>query len=379
MNLLSQIIIKRLPGNCFIQLLQGDLSEITAEHATDILVMSAFPGNYIALPGSLIKALEDKGLSVESLANDKETDLRKQLNCWLSKPLSTADQQKFNFKRILCFEPGEKIKEPDETVGDIFRCINTFAFEEENNVLSMPIIATGYQQVPLQKILPALMEASMFWLNNGLPLRTINLVVHNPRKAEIALPIFEKYKSNMEDLKPQPGRTRGQVGSTPSFWDKIKDFFSRIQPVIAPIVPSVKPAPANEYDYFISYAHVHSKEIALFVETLKKMNNTLNIFYDKETIPPGGLWLKQISMAIQQADKVLVFLSPDYDNSPVCWDEFQCAKLVEYNRKKSIIQTVYLYGYKETEMPPIMGIYSYIDCREGSTEKLEACVQQLLK
>ena len=52
---------------------------------------------------------------------------------------------------------------------------------------------------------------------------------------------------------------------------------------------------------------------------------------------------------------------------------------MEYNRKKSIIQTVYLYGYKETEMPPIMGIYSYIDCREGSTEKLNACIQQLLK
>ncbi|MGZ8554565.1 MAG: toll/interleukin-1 receptor domain-containing protein, partial [Chitinophagaceae bacterium] len=97
------------------------------------------------------------------------------------------------------------------------------------------------------------------------------------------------------------------------------------------------------------------------------------------SIPPGGLWIQQISAAIQQANKVLIFLSPDYDNSPVCWDEFQCAKLMEYNRKKSIIQTVYLYGHKETEMPVIMGIYSYIDCREGSTEKIQQCVQKLLK
>ena len=77
--------------------------------------------------------------------------------------------------------------------------------------------------------------------------------------------------------------------------------------------------------------------------------------------------------------KYLFFFSPEYDKSPVCWDEFQCAKLMEYNRKKSIIQTVYLYGYKETEMPPIMGIYSYIDCREGSVEKLKACVQLLVQ
>jgi hypothetical protein len=52
---------------------------------------------------------------------------------------------------------------------------------------------------------------------------------------------------------------------------------------------------------------------------------------------------------------------------------------MEYNRKKSIIQTVYLYGHKKTEMPLIMGIYSYIDCREGNTEKIQQCVQQLLK
>ena len=57
----------------------------------------------------------------------------------------------------------------------------------------------------------------------------------------------------------------------------------------------------------------------------------------------------------------------------------QCAKLMEYNRKKSMIQTVYLYGYKETEMPLIMGIYSYIDCREGSREKIADCIDKLLK
>jgi TIR domain len=133
------------------------------------------------------------------------------------------------------------------------------------------------------------------------------------------------------------------------------------------------------YNYFLSHAHVHAKEIQLFVDELNGENKTLSVFYDKDSILPGGLWIQEISSAIQQAEKVLVFLSPDYDRSPVCWDEFQCAKLIEYNRKKSVIQTIYLYGYKETEMPPIMGIYSYIDCREGNAEKLKACVKQLLK
>ena len=162
MKLLSQISIERSEDTAVIQLLQGDLSTIPAEYATDILVMSAFPGDYIALKGSLIYALNEKGLSVEALAMNKQTDLRSQLHCWLSKPLSLSDQQKFNFKKILCFEPGEKIKEPEEVVSDIFRCINSFAFDEENNEVAMPIIGTGYQQVPIEKMLPALLQACYF-------------------------------------------------------------------------------------------------------------------------------------------------------------------------------------------------------------------------
>ena len=405
MKLLSQINIQRTQGSTVVQLLQGDLSAIPAEHATDILVMSAFPGDYTALPGSLILALEEKGLNVKELALDKEVDLRKQLNCWLSKPLSPDAQQKFNFKRILCFEPGDKIKEPEEVVGDIFRCINTFAFDEDKNEIIMPIIATGYQKITLQKILPALLQAANFWLKNGLPIKCIKLVVHRPEQVQQALTIFiEKLITDQQARKAAKEENNPQRGIQPqpaplpapaliSFWNKIKNAFKKetINPQAvnpAPVNPSVINSPAvnpgtdevkKRYDYFLSYAHVHSKEVQHFVDELKNKNKAVNVFYDKDSIPPGGLWIQQISAAIQQSDKVLVFLSPDYDNSPVCWDEFQCAKLMEYNRKKSIIQTVYLYGYKETEMPPIMGIYSYIDCREGSTEKLNACIQQLLK
>ncbi len=379
MQLLSQINIQRSQDNTVIQLLQGDLSAIPTEHAVDILAMSAFPGTYIALTGSLIDALDDRGLNVEALAEEKEVDLRKQLDCWLSKPLSAADQQKFNFKRILCFEPGEKIKEPEEVVGDIFRCINTFAFDEDKNDLAMPIIATGYQKIPMQKILPALLKAACFWLQNGLPVKSLKLVVYRNEQAEEALPIFETFKNAMQEAAPPP-RERS-AGTKDESAEQIMPQDLDIEKEIddSPVnIPEAEPTKQG-YDYFLSYAHVHSKNVQYFVDELKTKNKALNIFYDKDSIPPGGLWIQQISAAIQKADKVLIFLSPDYDKSPVCWDEFQCAKLMEYNRKKSIIQTIYLYGHKETEMPLIMGIYSYIDCREGSDEKINACIQQLLK
>jgi hypothetical protein len=374
MKLLSQISIERPEDTAVIQLLQGDLSAIPAEHATDILVMSAFPGDYIALKGSLIDALNKKGLSMEALAMTKETDLRSQLHCWLSKPLSLPDQQKFNFKKILCFEPGEKIKEPAEVVSDIFRCINSFAFDEENNELAMPIIGTGYQKVSIEIMLPALLQACYFWLKNGLPIQSIKLVVHSKEKSRQARILFKTFQNSLPKQQYYPLQDKPSLPpSSGNVLKKLDDLLAEAN--IKPQIPPLK----KGYDYFLSYAHVHSKEVQLFVDELKKKNSNLTVFYDKDSIPAGGLWIQQISAAIQQADKVLVFLSPDYDNSPVCWDEFQCAKLMEYNRKKSIIQTVYLYGHKEKEMPLIMGIYSYIDCREGSTEKLQQCVQQLLK
>lgn len=387
MQLLSQIKIQHAANTAAIELLLGDLSAIPDEHRTDILVMSAFPGEYSALEGSLIRALLDKGLSVADLALDKEVDLRNQLSCWLSKPLSAADQQKFNFKQILCFEPGDKIKEPQEVVGDIFRCINTFAFDEDKNELAMPIIASGYQKVSMQKILPALLEASCFWLKNGLPIKSIKLVLYRNEQAQEALPIFDAFKNKIQPDRahiniPQPARSPATLADEDGPSHQIKNRKDKSIKEAVEGTPDKSPetgAPEKGYHYFLSYAHVHAKEVQYFVDKLKTKNNNLSIFYDKDSIPPGGLWIQQISAAIQQADKVLVFLSPDYDKSPVCWDEFQCAKLMEYNRKKNAIQTIYLYGYKETEMPLIMGIYSYIDCREGSKEKINDCIDRLLK
>lgn len=369
MKLLSEIKLTRSNSTATIQLLQGDLTALPPQHETDLLVMSAFPGDYIALEGSLIQAFYKKGLSMEEVSHNKAVDLRSQLHCWLSNPLSERDQQKFNIKQVLCFEPGEKIKQPQEVVGDIFRCINNFAFDDDHNVVAMPIIATGYQKIPLKKILPALLQASHFWLTNGLPLDCLKLVVHSDDKAQEAMAIFKEFKNHVEgSFTEKPLGSSDIPPLAPSLAKE--EYKSRDVPI---------PPPTKKgYDYFLSYAHAHSKEVQLFVDALKLKNNTLSVFYDRDSIPPGGLWIQQISAAIQQADKVLVFLSPEYDKSPVCWDEFQCAKLMEYNRKKSIIQTVYLFGYKDTEMPPIMGIYSYIDCREGDAEKLQACVQQLL-
>jgi hypothetical protein len=397
MQLISTI---RTPNNRqgVIELLLGDLSAIPREQAVDLLVVSAYPGDYTPVEGSLMGCLANKGLSLRELANHKKTDLRAQLGCWISRPLSKEQQDRLNIGSILCFEPDMKSNKPEEVVGNIFRCINSFAFDDEYNSIALPIVATGHQKIPLQTMLPVLLDAAYFWLQHGLPLDAIKLAIYSEDKLAIAKKLFEQAKRKYEQPKKgmvkknlesfstgesgpnrvgedTPPFTTGRSGGTAVAPPKP----SAAAPAATAPAPQGPPAVVNStasYDFFISYAHKHTSLVNTFVEAMLNINPQLNIFYDRTSIPPGGLWIKQISDAIQKAKKVLVLLSPDYTNSPVCWDEFQCAKLIEYNNKTQVIQTVYLYN--DAALPPIMGIYSWIDCREGDLQKLQQATGVLL-
>ena len=73
-----------------IQLLQGDLARLSADHSVDILVVSAFANDYLPTPSSLIGALDRVGLSVAALAV-RATDSRYEgavLVSWSSSPIT---------------------------------------------------------------------------------------------------------------------------------------------------------------------------------------------------------------------------------------------------------------------------------------------------
>lgn len=394
MQQLAQIIIPRSTGDATIQLLLGDLSAIPAEHAVDILVVSAFPNDYTPLKGSLFLALQEKGLSMNELAANKQTDLVPQLGCWISQTLSKEQQDMFHFKRVLCFEPRQQNAEPQSVVGNIFRCINTFAFDDENDEVAMPMLATGYQRIALEKMLPALLDSAIFWLTNGLPLKSIKFVLHTQEQADTALAIFNTYENSAGKkilfIPVAPFVTAPQPASS---IENIRESFSggghsiviprapaMELPVEAPtqVVPERVPQVTENsaYDYFISYSHRQDKEVKAFVNAFLEKKKELNIFYDRSSIPAGGLWLKKISEAIQHAKNVVCILTPDYITSDVCWDEFQCAKVMELRTKKSIIKTINF--IQDENLPPMMAIYSYIDCTEANLEKLTKSIEQLL-
>ena len=143
LKLLDEVVFTQIPEKRRIQLCLGDLSKLEASDEVDLLVVSAFPGAYDPIPGSLIGALHGAGLSISELANDMAVDLRSSFSCWVSKPLQCQPDGP-HIKRVLCYEPLTK-GEPHELVGDIFRSLAPFVGDiPPVRTVALPLVAAGY-------------------------------------------------------------------------------------------------------------------------------------------------------------------------------------------------------------------------------------------
>lgn len=129
-----------------IALYEGDLTAIPKEHRADILVVSAFPDNYVPTSTSLIGSLYSRGLSVDDLAKVKAHDLRATCGFWLSNPIDGAAAA-LNVGRIACFEP-LMLGSAASIVGDLFRGLFPFLDDRKDQVVAMPVLAAGNQGSP---------------------------------------------------------------------------------------------------------------------------------------------------------------------------------------------------------------------------------------
>lgn len=127
--------------------------------------------------GTLIAALEHRGLSVSRTCGTKGRGPATVLLLLVVREV--IDQPDAGFQRILCFEPAYRGK-ATEADGDIFRSIIRFTTGQPPiNSIAMPLVATGDQGEDRNKMLRALVDAAVHWLNTGMPLDRINIVLHS--------------------------------------------------------------------------------------------------------------------------------------------------------------------------------------------------------
>lgn len=334
MELLESIGIQGKPEKR-VELYKGDLTTIQSDDAVDLLVISAFPDDYIPTPTSLIGALHKKGPSVASLAINKADDMRSNYSCWLSQEFSPPSNGLL-FRRILCFEPLVR-GNPPEVVGDIFRALTPIlGAHSDIKSIAMPILAAGDQGYSVTEMLDPLLEAALHWLENGLPLERIKIIAYSDKQAKEANAFFLK-KKKIYDQSKKPSSTAEM-----------------------------------EYDVFISYAREDSTQVEYLERALARERPNIRIFLDRKDINIGTPWQPQIFESLDKCRRVVAMFSPSYLKSKVCKEEFNIAWVRSRETEQdNIIFPMYIFS---ADLPTYMKYRGYVDCREGDENKItEAC------
>lgn len=340
MQLLDTLTVQSAIGEHRIELYMGDLSNMPADHAVDVLVASSFPNQYRPTKTSLIGALQRRGVSVRQLADDKAVDMREFASCWLSKPIESPEYEGIRFKQLLCFEPKERGK-AGEVVGDIFRALLPFVFGPPNiRSVAMPMVATGKQGTPTADLLDALIDNAVNWLSRGTPIDVIKVVEYDPFKA---------------------GEMKGAFGFLKRRYRKAANN---------PVEHGVD---GFNYDVFISYSRKNQTEADWLYEALKKQRPDLKVFIDRVSMRAGSSWQQKLYKALDDSRRVIPLLSPDYVASAICQEELNIA--IARNRdNEGVLMPIYLY---QAKLPTYIKLLNYIDCREGDYDKLSAALAHL--
>ncbi|XP_028416557.1 uncharacterized protein LOC114540636 [Dendronephthya gigantea] len=323
-------------GDCSIQLCIGDIIEIPKEDKVNVLVISAFPDDYVPTPPSLIGQLYNRlNIDVRVLAKDKEEDLRSLHSCWWSKPLPDH----LSFEKILCFEGGFKVgKTSPQVVGDIFRCLVPAMGNEETRVV-MPLLAAGAQKFSKKQMLEELVTAAIHWIETGLSLRCLKIVLLEREHENTELILrFKKMKESY-----QKGRM-----------EKQKEHLS-------------------EYDIYLSYCEEDKGRTEFIIQCLQKNSKSIKVFSKLQELDMYESWQQQLYDTITSCKRVVALITPAYLKSTSCSEQFNIALCL--NRKLHHKFLIPLLLSHVSYMPMYMGITQYIDCREHDAEKIgEACV-----
>ncbi len=350
MRLIAELPVPSPDGARSIQLFQGDLTAVPTQYASDLLVVSAFQGNYRPTPGTLIRALYAKGLLVDDLALHKEVDLRKDFACWLSKEIEPPIEG-IPFRRILGFEPEVRGRAP-EVVGDIFRALEPFVHGPPHiRSVSLPLVATGSQGYSPKEILPPLLEASWHRLSLGHPLKTIRIVAHSDENTALAKTLF---------VPPRAKRDR-------NIWQWM---FGRRG--AARNVPRSARPDGSQYDVFVSYSRVDKQAAKCVAQALVQQG--LRVFIDEAEIEVGSSWQQAIFDALEVCRATVVVYSPHFTQSKVCKDEFNIAMILRRRKGDHFIHPVLV---RDVELPAYMELLNYDDCRVDDAQKLRVSAEKL--
>ena len=140
------------------------LSDITKlKIPINVLIVSAFKGNYHPIKGTIIGSLLDDGINVENLANTPEYDLRNSKGVWLSQKTDNEHIQRIACTEILYYNGQKDTDTPDinlkKQISSIFSLLAACVYDGiKIETIAMSVLGTGAQKFSPNVVIPILIE-----------------------------------------------------------------------------------------------------------------------------------------------------------------------------------------------------------------------------
>jgi TIR domain len=334
-----------LPNAGRIELWVGDITAMTAADGCDVLVVSAYPGDYQYAPRawpSVIRSLANRGIPVAELGADPEIDLRSTTSCWLSRKMPPG--RRSGFDRLLCFEP-PAAHTAASTVGDIFRTLVPFVGPEIGiRDVAMPIVASGNMGVPREEMLTAILTAATRWMEFGLPLQRLRIFIRYYDDNDPAIAVFD-------------------------------DFARRVQPQNGESTPPL-PTDMRDATVFISYAHADGRPSADAIRSyISAAAPKVRTLMDAVSIDVGSYWQSRIGDLIEDSNRVIFVVTEGFWQSKVCLEEYGMARVLDHERGGGVLFPIYALS---CDLPLHFKILNYEDCREADHVRIRSACDRML-
>ena len=251
-----------------IRVIHGDLTQI---ESADVVVCSAFQGDYAPLYGTLIGALwRNKNIMVKDLADKPEIDLRS-MGGWISQEIEESD-----FKRVACVELyGRKIQGKNGKDYLLQTGFSTLSYlidqctmrEIPVGTIALPILASGDQNIAFEYVIAPLIKHCMRMLTENDGVESLLFCEMNEEKAKYLAEALKKHLTSLIE-KPQ---------------------------------------------VFISYSTKNTDYAFQLRDGLEKAG--IRCWIAPDCIPAGSCYLEEIPLALSSAPIFALILTPEAENS----------------------------------------------------------------
>jgi TIR domain len=209
--------------------------------------------------------------------------------------------------------------------------------------LSLPAIS-----VPREEMLTAILAAAGRWMEFGLPLNRLRIVMHrrDPRNAAIAA--FDDFAHAFQ----RTGSTPGSAATTEA--------------------TPVRMGNERDATVFVSYAHADGRSFADEIRWhISEIAPNVRTLLDIADIDVGLYWQTRIAELIQSSNMVVLVVTEGFWQSNVCLEEYNMARVLDSDRGGGVLFPIYA---RSCDLPLHFRILNYADCREADQTRLrEAC------